>query len=83
MQKLHSNEDFHFKPTRCGAAASFIQNIVEKENINVEKIFFTAKLKPNSSHRMHIFITFSRGTSIISHKRRMFRKPCKINVSST
>ncbi len=55
MQKLHSNEDFYFKPTRCGAAVLFIQNIVEKENINAEKILFTVKLKPSRSHRMHIF----------------------------
>ncbi len=33
--------------TRCGAAALFIKNIAEKENINGEKILFTSKLKPS------------------------------------
>uniref|UniRef100_A0A8C1ZB80 Transmembrane p24 trafficking protein 1b n=1 Tax=Cyprinus carpio TaxID=7962 RepID=A0A8C1ZB80_CYPCA len=40
--------------TRCSAAAMFFQNTAEKENINVEKILFTSKLKPSCSHRMHI-----------------------------
>ncbi len=43
------------EPTRCDAAALFIQNIAEKESINVEMILFTAKLKPSRSHWMHIF----------------------------
>ncbi len=33
-------------PTGCGAATLFIQNIAEKESINVEKMLFTSKLKP-------------------------------------
>uniref|UniRef100_A0A671P9E6 Dipeptidyl aminopeptidase-like protein 6 n=1 Tax=Sinocyclocheilus anshuiensis TaxID=1608454 RepID=A0A671P9E6_9TELE len=40
--------------TRCGDAALFIKNIVEKENINAE-ILLTSKLKPSRSHRTHIF----------------------------
>ncbi len=33
-------------PTGRGAATLFIQNIAEKESINVEKMLFTSKLKP-------------------------------------
>ncbi len=36
-------------------AVLHIQNIAEKENINVEKMLFTSKLKPRHSHRMHIY----------------------------
>ncbi len=43
-------------------AALLIQNIAGKENINVEIMLFTSKLKPSYSHRMHI-IAFSRRTS--------------------
>ncbi len=42
------------EPTRCSAAALFIKNIAEKENINAEKILFTSQLKPSRLHRMHI-----------------------------
>ncbi len=34
----------------------FIQNIAEIENINVEKILFTAKPKPSRSHITHIYL---------------------------
>ncbi len=48
-----------------GAAALFIQNIVEKENINVETILFMSKLKSTEAiHTERIFYAFSRGTSI-------------------
>ncbi len=49
---------YQVETTRCGEATLFIQNIVEKENINAKMLLFTSKLKPN------IFIAFSRGTSI-------------------
>ncbi len=38
-------------------AVLHIQNIAEKENINVEKMF-TSKLKPSHSHRTHIYCIF-------------------------
>ncbi len=42
--------------------ALLIQNIAGKENINVEIMLFTSKLKTSHSHRMRI-IAFSRRTS--------------------
>ncbi len=54
-------------------AVLHIQNIAEKENINVEKMLFTSKLKPSRSHRTHIYCIF--WTDIyqcctrVSHKR--------------
>ncbi len=69
-------------PVEPSHAVLHIQNIAEKENINVEMLF-TSKMKV--VHTERIFIAFSRGTSIIvaleSHTR--YTKPCKINVSST
>ncbi len=35
-----------------------IQSIKEKENINVEKILFTSKLKPSRSHRTQMYGIF-------------------------
>ncbi len=59
--------------TRCGAAALFIKNVVEKETINVEKILFTLKLKPSRSHRSHILCIFYRDIyqrcTLVSHKK--------------
>ncbi len=45
---------FPVEPTRM----LHIHNIVEKENINVEKMLFTSKLKPSRSHRTHIYRIF-------------------------
>ncbi len=59
--------------TRCGAAALFIKNVVEKETINVEKILFTLKLKPSRSHRSHFSCIFYRDIyqhcTLVSHKK--------------
>ncbi len=73
--------------TRCGAATLFIQNIVEKENINAEMMLFTSKLEPSRSHRTYL-LHFLKGHlsplhSSLAQESCMSRKPCKINVSST
>lgn len=56
------------EPTRCVAAAFFIQNIREISNLNVEKILVRLKLKPNHSNRTHILRNYDCCTHI-SHKR--------------
>lgn len=37
---------YPFEHIRCSDAVLFIQNIVDKDNINAEKILFKSKLKP-------------------------------------
>ncbi len=45
------------KPNRSGAATLFIQNIMEKENINAEKML-TSKLKPSHSQNAYLSLFF-------------------------
>ncbi len=61
---------------------------LRKKNINAEKMLFTSKLEPSRSHRMHIYRISSRDVlsplhSHLAQESGMFRKPCKINASST
>ncbi len=80
MTRCHCILMFFFLacPVEPTHAVLHIQNIAEKENINVEKMLFTSKMKV--VHTERIFIAFSRGTSIIvalkSHTRDT--KPCKM-----
>ncbi len=73
--------------TRCGAAALFIQNIVEKENINQsDLVYIKTKTKPFEQNIY--FAHFLEGLlsplhSSLVQESRMFRKPCKMNASST
>ncbi len=61
------------EPTEC------IQNIAEKENINVEMMLFTSKLKPSRSHRMHFLEgRLSALHSCLAQESRTFRKHVKL-----
>ncbi len=46
------------KPNRSGAATLFIQNIMEKENINAEKMLLTSKLKPSHLQNAYLSLFF-------------------------
>ncbi len=63
------------EPTECGAAMFFIQNIVEKENINAVKM---------KNKYLSLFLEghLSRLHSRLAKESRMYRKPRKINTSS-
>ncbi len=50
------NSAYPVEPTRSGAATLSIQNIMEKEDINAEKMLLTSKLKP--SHSQNAYLSF-------------------------
>uniref|UniRef100_A0A8C2IE40 Receptor expression-enhancing protein n=1 Tax=Cyprinus carpio TaxID=7962 RepID=A0A8C2IE40_CYPCA len=75
------------EPTRCGAAALFIKYTAENESISVEKMLFMSKLKPSRPQNAYLSYFLEGDLSALhlglTQESGMFRKPCKINVSSS